>query len=607
MEFSDFVLEECADAAEDAGKRKNQWNTLLRMLRMMNVGFWVYLGAIVVMSISLSVFDTVTAFLLKNIIARAGNVSQADVFEGLYWDVLKCVCIGLVCLVFYAFGYYVYTVEAKKGGANLQRVIYAKAMRLPYEYYDNTHSGEFMSKIIYDCERAQGIYGSRFRRIVMPFIMTVCYLVPMFWLNWQVTLCLFLCTAASFIVNAVFVGPMRKLSGKMSLTHISLTEKISDILSGMEQIKIFGLQEKMTCGYADSNREYKKQQRKMNIMSACLDGLNQCFDLMGSLLFIALGIFFAGKGITTIETLAAIYVLYGTMMWNFLQVGIYIPSMASYLANAKRVFEFLDLEEEQGCEKLEKTESFHKVKGAAETTGNERTKKGIKRSLRQGGNEKSDRDTDADDLVLRMENVSFSYGSNVEVLHNFNLRIEYGKCVALKGESGKGKSTIAKLFLGFYSINSGKIYLMGKSYDEYELWQIRDLIGYVPQEPYLYNVSIEENIRYGKPGAPFEEIVQAAKLANAHNFIMKLENGYETNAGERGNSLSGGERQRIAIARAILKNAPVLILDEATSALDNESEKLVNEALKTLMKGKTTIVIAHRQSTLEQADEIIEI
>lgn len=597
MEFSDFVLEECGDVAKDAGKLKIQWDTLMKMLRMMKAGFWRYLAAIVVMSVSLSVFDTVTAFLLKNIIARAGKAAHESAFAGLQWDVLRCVCIGLVCLAFYAFAYYVYTMEAKKGGANLQRVMYAKAMRLPYVYYDNTHSGEFMSKVIYDCERAQGIYGSRFRRIVMPFIMTMCYLAPMFLLNWQVTLCLFLCSAALFIVNGAFIKPMRSLGTKMSETHVSLTERISDILSGMEQIKIFGLHEEKTREYADSNNEYKKQQKKMNLMSACLDGLNQCFDLMGSLVFIALGVFFVSKGITTIDNLAAIYVLYVTMAWNFLQVGIYIPSMASYLANAKRVFEFLDLEEEPGADGCKTSKSGYCRTDKKETNIIDE----------QGTSIVEEKGYVSDGLVVRMEGVSFSYDSNMEVLHNFNLSIKRGKCVALKGESGKGKSTIAKLLLGFYPVSAGKIYLMGKSYDEYELWQIRELIGYVPQEPYLYNVSIEENIRYGRTDASFEEIVQAAKLANAHDFIINLEHGYCTNAGERGNSLSGGERQRIAIARAILKNAPILILDEATSALDNESEKLVNEALRALMRGKTTIVIAHRQSTLEQADEIIEI
>ncbi len=570
MEFSDLMLEEVSSVEDNNSRYDSQWDILIKMLRMMKKGFWLYLSAIIVMGIALSLFDTVTAFLLKNIIARAGNAAEGNAFSGLQWDVLKCLLIGLVSLLFYALAFYVYTMEAKKGGANLQRAMYAKAMRLPYTYYDNTHSGEFMSKIIYDCERAQGIYGSRFRRIVMPCIMTVCYLVPMFLLNWQITACLFLCSAALFVVNGIFVGPMRRSGKKMSVTHISLTERLMDILSGMEQIKIFGLQEEKTKQYMHSNKEYKRQQGKMNLMSACLDGLNQCFDLMGSLVFIAVGVFFVGKGITTIDSLAAIYVLYGIMTWNFLQVGIYIPSMASYLVNAKRVLEFLDLEEER---------------------------KDITAKNERG----------YDDFVVRMENVSFSYDSNTEVLHNFNLSIKRGKCVALKGESGKGKSTIAKLLLGFYTVNSGQIYLMGKSYGEYELRQIRDLIGYVPQEPYLYNVSIEENIRYGCIDASFEEIVQAAKAANAHNFIMNLENAYSTVAGERGNALSGGERQRVAIARAILKNAPILILDEATSALDNESEKLVNDALKTLMKGKTTIVIAHRQSTLDKADEIVEI
>lgn len=306
-------------------------------------------------------------------------------------------------------------------------------------------------------------------------------------------------------------------------------------------------------------------------MSAKLDGLNQLFQLLGSLVFIALGLVFVSQGITTVQNLAAVYLLYGSMSWNLLQVGLYIPSMASYLANAKRVFEFLDLAEEP------------------ERYGNHSP------VLVPGDGEISIRD------------VTFSYDGRQDVLQHFHLDIPKGKCVALKAESGKGKSTLAKLILGLYPVNAGKIFIQGKAYEDYSLEEVRQLIAYVPQEPYLYDVSIAENIRYGKPDASREDIVRAAKLANAHDFIMDLENGYETRTGERGNLLSGGQRQRIAIARAILKDAPILILDEATSALDNKSEALVNESLDRLMKGRTTIVIAHRESTLAHADLVVEL
>ena len=575
MEFSDVVLEQCGQEGSDI---QMNLKILWRLLKLMKTGFIRYLSAILIMSVSLSAFEAITAFLLKNIITRAEKYGQGNIFEGLWSEVIVCFLLGLAILIIAAISFYVYFMEAKKGGANLQKLIYSKSMRLPYAYYENTHSGEFMSKIMYDCDMATGIYGSRFRRILMPAIMTICYLIPMFMTNWQVTLCLFGVSAALFITNGAFIAPMQRVSRQMSKTNTSVTEQLSNILSGMEQIKIYKLKSLMVDKYISENERFKKERRKVNLMSACLDGLNQTFELMGALVFIVLGIFFVSKGITTVGSLAAIYVLYGSMSWNLLQVGLYIPSMASYLANAGRVFEFLDSEEEP--------ETYR--------TGN--TEHNNSDNIKLGQNE-----------AIRMQNVTFSYDGRQDVLHDFNLSIEKGKCVAIKGESGKGKTTIAKLLQGFYPIKSGNIIINGKDFSTYTLNQIREIIGFVPQEPYLYDVSIEENIRYGRLDADKDDIIKAAKMANAHEFIMQLENGYETRAGERGNRLSGGQRQRIAIARAILKDAPILILDEATSALDNKSELLVNEALERLMNNRTTIVIAHRQSTLERADEVIEI
>ena len=432
-----------------------------------------------------------------------------------------------------------------------------------------------MSKVINDCERAQGIYGSRFRRVLMPFLMMSFYLTAMLMLSWQVTLCLFGASAILLVINGLFIEPMQRVSWEMSTINVSIAERISNILSGIEQIKIFSLKSVMVEQYIKENEKYRKEQNKRNFMSASLDGLNQIFELLGSLVFIAVGLVLVSQGITTVDRLAAVYLLYGSMSWNLLQVGLYIPSMANYLANAKRVFEFLDMEEEP-----ERYESVSAISF-------------------QGDAEISIRD------VVR-HNGLHSAGPQY-VLQHFNLDIPKGKCVALKAESGKGKSTIAKLILGLYPVKEGKIFIKGKAYEEYPLAEVRQLIGYVPQEPYLYDVSVAENIRYGRPGASQEDIINAAKLANAHDFIMELKDGYETRVGERGNLLSGGQRQRIAIARAVLKDAPILILDEATSALDHNSEKLVNEALDRMMAGRTTIVIAHRESTLAHADLVVEL
>nr|WP_295682384.1 ABC transporter ATP-binding protein [uncultured Lachnoclostridium sp.] len=562
MSISDQLIYECGKETE---RSKTNGKVLLRLLKMMKGGFFLYLASIIAMSLSMSGFNIIIAFLLKNIIQMA----QSGSYQGLLSMVLINIAQGLGALLIYAISFYTYTIQAKKGCANLQKAMLNKAMRMPFYYYENTHSGDFMSKLMYDCGRTEDVYGSRFRRILMPCLMVLFYLVPMFYLSWQVTACLVGVSIITFIINGLFINPMKKVSKELSDSHMSLTERLTNILSGIELVKIFNLDKKLVDQYVEDNERFKKGQKKMNMLSAGLESLNECFNLLSSLVFIAISIFFVSLGITTLDKLAAIYLMYGSMSWNFLQIGIYIPSMANCLINGQKVLDFIDSKEEP--------ERYAKVGKAA------------------------------GDGFIEMEHVDFSYEEGLPVLKDFNLHIEKGSIVALKGESGKGKSTIAKIMLGFYPIQKGNITIDGKAFSEMPLSVIRNMIGYVPQEPYLYDVSIAENIGYGKPGATSEEIYEAAKAANAHDFIIKQEKGYETKAGERGNRLSGGEKQRIAIARAILKNAPILILDEATSALDNESERLVNEALERLMAGRTIIMIAHRQSTLKRADVIVEI
>jgi ATP-binding cassette subfamily B protein len=206
---------------------------------------------------------------------------------------------------------------------------------------------------------------------------------------------------------------------------------------------------------------------------------------------------------------------------------------------------------------------------------------------------------------IKFNNVSFSYNDKTEVLKDINLTIYKGQTIALVGPSGSGKTTFCSLIPRFYEVNDGSITIDGIDIRDVTLESLRRNIGMVQQDVYMFSGTVEENILYGKPDAAKEEVINAAKLANAHEFIMELENGYNTFVGERGAKLSGGQKQRISIARAFLKNPPILILDEATSALDNESERLVQESLKILAKGRTTLIIAHRLSTIKNADNIV--
>jgi subfamily B ATP-binding cassette protein MsbA len=205
---------------------------------------------------------------------------------------------------------------------------------------------------------------------------------------------------------------------------------------------------------------------------------------------------------------------------------------------------------------------------------------------------------------IEFQNVTFAYNDTV-ILDNVNLSIAKGKTIALVGSSGAGKSTLADLVPRFHDVTSGEVLIDGVNIKDYSLHSVRSLMSIVTQEPILFNDSIANNILLGKEDATEEEIMDAAKVANAHNFIIQKEEGYKTNIGDRGSKLSGGERQRLTIARAVVKNPPILILDEATSSLDTESERLVQDAINNMMQNRTSIVIAHRLSTIRHADEII--
>lgn len=560
-------------------KNSGIWQLFLRTMRTMGKRRFMYYGSILGMSITFAMFSVMEAFLMKIVV----DIAQKGEWDRLIGSVVIIVITGVIVLLGYRFACIRYNVEAKRIYGKLYEQVLSHEMKLPCEYYENHHSGEMLSKVSFDLGRMGDIFGSRFRRVVMPFMMVVVFLVPMFSLSWQLTLCLVAVNTVLIGVTMVLTGPLKSLSKKMSESNSIMTKHITDLIQGIIQVRMFPAGRKTVDRYNEEADVYAVKSDKRNMFSSLLECANTGFDLICNLVFLALGILFVQKGYTTLGAIAAIYTMYGRFSRQFLQMGKYIPELIAYLTYAQNIFDFLDEKTEDevlSCEEL----YDNKLKGQEYNA----------------------------DYSVNISNLTFSYikdenNAPIVVLDNYNERIKSGEFVAVTGASGSGKTTLSKLLMGFYKPDSGMIEVCGNNLDDISLSAGRSFFALVPQDAILFNMSIMDNIRMGRLDATEAEIIEAAKMANAHQFITEFTDGYYTVVGEKGMSVSGGQRQRIAIARAILKNAPIMLMDEATSALDNESERAVNETLQNLKGRMTIIMIAHRTSTIQMADRVISL
>lgn len=570
-------------------KNSGIWQLFLRTMRTMGKRRFMYYGSILGMSITFAMFSVMEAFLMKIVV----DIAQKGEWDRLISSVVIIVITGVIVLLGYRFACIRYNVEAKRIYGKLYEQVLSHEMKLPCEYYENHHSGEMLSKVSFDLGRMGDIFGSRFRRVVMPFIMVVVFLVPMFALSWQLTLCLVAVNTVLIGVTMVLTGPLKSLSKKMSESNSIMTKHITDLIQGIIQVRMFEAGRKTVDRYNEEADVYALKSDKRNMFSSLLECANTGFDLICNLVFLALGILFVQKGYTTLGAIAAIYTMYGRFSRQFLQMGKYIPELIAYLTYAQNIFEFLD---EKTEEEMLNHQEFNK----------ERLHNQINNSC--GHNNIFNNI----DYSVNISNLTFSYIKDennvpVVVLDNYNERIKSGEFVAVTGASGSGKTTLSKLLMGFYKPDRGMIEVCGNNLDDISLSAGRSFFALVPKDAILFNMSIMDNIRMGRLDATEAEIIEAAKMANAHQFITEFTDGYDTVVGEKGMSVSGGQRQRIAIARAILKNAPIMLMDEATSALDNESERAVNETLQNLKGRMTIIMIAHRTSTIQMADRVISL
>ncbi|ERM18919.1 ABC transporter ATP-binding protein [Brevibacillus laterosporus] len=464
---------------------------------------------------------------------------------------------------------YMYRRTVKEVMADVRLILFKQVGRLPSRYYEQHHSGDIMSRLSNDLLTMERTYSEHIKTIAIVLISLLGSLTGMFLLDWRFASVLVGLSAVTLYINTRFAKSVRKISDKTQLQQGVLTERLNDFLAGLPIIKIFHLKHVVTQRYIEMNEHVTSSTIKQGHKNALLEGTNFFINFLSFGGMLVFGIIMVAQDVIGVGSLVAIIQQQLLVTVGFLHLGQVLSILQSSLSGASRVIELLS----------EPIEPERYIPLPDELPYQK-------------------------DKVLEMNQIVFEYDSDAKVLDDFSFSIGEGETAALVGASGSGKSTVIKLLLGYYPAKSGSILMFGKTIGEYSLQEMRSLIAYVPQDAYLFEGTIEENIRYGKLDATQEEIVEATRAAYAHDFIMGLPNGYETRVGERGAMLSGGQRQRIAIARAIIKNAPILLLDEATSALDSGSEYWVQKALAELMKDRTTLIVAHRLSTVEEADMI---
>ena len=450
---------------------------------------------------------------------------------------------------------------------DIRNQLYRKITALPLGFFSEERKGDIIARMSGDVQEVESSIMSSLDMLFKNPILIIAYFSALLFISWQLTL-FTLVFVPIFGWFMGFVGrKLKKKSIKAQALWSDTMSQVEETLGGLRIIKAFCAEEKMNSRFDKTNTDYRNAVQRVNIRQQMAHPMS---EFLGTVLIIIVlwvgGILVLDRqilsGPTFIYYLVMLYSIINPLK-DFSKAGYNIPKG---LASMERVDKIL----------------------MAENTIKEADKPKHLASFEH---------------QIEFRNVSFRYGEHW-VLRNINLVIPKGKTVALVGQSGSGKSTLVDLIPRYYDVQEGEVLIDGINVKDLGIHDLRQLIGNVNQEAILFNDSFKGNITFGVEHATQEQIEQAARIANAHDFIMQTEQGYDTNIGDRGGRLSGGQRQRVSIARAILKNPPILILDEATSALDTESERLVQDALERLMKTRTTVAIAHRLSTIKNADEI---
>ncbi len=451
---------------------------------------------------------------------------------------------------------------------DIRSEVFRKLQRLSMSFYDKNKTGTIMSYVTNDVNALQGAMVDNTIELVTEGIILVGSVCAMIYLDWKLTLFTILTFPVVLYFMNFFGKKIRRSGGQIQEATADITSVLQESVSSARVVKSFVREQYEIERFEKENEANLKANLKNAKYMATLTPTIEFVAALGVTLILWYGGNNVIAGETTAGSLVA-FLAYAVNISNPIKrITRVSGNIQKALAAAQRVFNVIDLREE--------VQDLPDAKALPAVTGS-----------------------------VSFEHVTFSYNAGDEILHDLSFEAKPGQAIGLVGPSGAGKSTIASLLPRFYDCDAGTIRIDGTDIRHVTLDSLRNQVGIVPQETILFNGSVYDNILYGRLDATKEEIEEAAKAANAHNFIMELPEGYNTMLGDRGVNISGGQRQRIAIARAILKDPRILVLDEATSALDTESERVVQEALNRLMVGRTSIIIAHRLSTIKNADRIL--
>jgi len=451
---------------------------------------------------------------------------------------------------------------------DMRRDIFSHIQSLPFSYFDNTKTGHIMSRIVNDLNEIAELAHHGPEDLLISLLMILGSFILLFIINAKLTLITFVIIPPMFYFAIYYNSKMRTNFRNIRESLAEINSRLEDSISGIRVVKSFTNEEYEMIKFDKNNRDFKKlRTQSVKYLGTYMAGIN-FFSNIATLIALVSGGYFVYKNQINVGDLVAYLIYINQFLIPVRRLSSFVEQYQRGMAGFKRFIEIMDIKPD--IVDAEDAIEVEKLKG---------------------------------DIVF--DSVTFSYDNKKTVLSNINLYIKAWETIAIVGPSGAGKTTLCNLLPRFYDIDDGKILIDGIDIRKIKIKSLRKNIGMVQQDVFLFSGTIRENIAYGNPNATEEEIINAAKAANAHDFIMELPDGYDSYIGERGIKLSGGQKQRIAIARMFLKNPPILILDEATSSLDNESEAIIQKSIENLSKNRTTLIIAHRLATIRNAKRII--
>jgi ATP-binding cassette, subfamily B, bacterial len=545
--------------------KKFKKSSVLRIYRFIGRRSFLYFIGLIGSGFTSFAFNSIAAVGLKGMTDAIVSKSMPVLVHTL---MVVGICLAAMLVLMPIFSYF-FDSSVRRTTAKIRKALFEHIENLPMKRIEGSHSGDLISRLTNDIQTAENGYSQQLLMVLMSFISGVGSGIVIFTIDWRLAVVAIVLGAMNTLANTMFIKPLKKVSDKIQSQISGLNQKLTDVLGGIQVVRMFNLSGHMEDKFRENSAEVRKWSLNRVIKNSLLNGLNSFLGLMSFTGLVVIGSIMVINDMLTFGKLIAVIQMMNGILFMFNALGGFVTQLQGSLAGAERVFEILDM--------------------PVETQESESSTNSIDMNHHK---------------AVKFEKVHFAYEEDQKVLKGVDIELSKNQVIALVGSSGGGKSTIFKLLLRFQNLKEGSIKIFNRPIMEMSIKQLRKTIAYVPQDNYLFSGTIADNIGYGKENATMEEIIEAAKAANAHEFIQELPEQYKTEVGERGAHLSGGQRQRIAIARAILKNAPILLLDEATSALDSESERAVQSALERLMKGRSTMVVAHRLSTIRNADKI---